>query len=87
MRHFTLATGLVLAAAAFAISPALAEIGGPLEDGKGNCRQYGSNNQQLTFSYWAPCPSHEPRRGGIGTRTVRVTSSGTAHATHHKKHT
>jgi hypothetical protein len=58
MRHFTLATGLALAVATlFSLAPAKAEMGGAMTNSQGECRQYGPNNQNLTYYYWAKCPS------------------------------
>jgi len=73
MRHFTLATGLVLAIAAmFAMGPAKAEFGGPLVNDKGECRQYGANNQNLTYYHYDKCPTEITDRHGH-THAVRTT--------------
>jgi hypothetical protein len=56
MRYFSLAMGLALASM-FAIVPAKAEFGGPNLNSQGQCRQYGPNNQNLTYYYWGSCPS------------------------------
>jgi hypothetical protein len=58
MRHFTAATAVALAVASmFAMSPAKADMGGPLVNEQGQCRQFGPNNTNLTYSYFGPCPS------------------------------
>ena len=78
MRHFTLATVLAAAAvlsvgAAQAAPGGGADFGGPATDGKGMCRQYNNNSGNVSFWYWDACPGHEPRKGGVGVRTIRVT--------------
>lgn len=89
MRHFTLAAGLAMAmATAFAMTPAMAEMGGPVKDTNGMCRQFNGNSNNLFFYYWSSCPGTEPRKGGVGIRTIRATATaGHVTATHHKKHT
>ena len=79
MRHFTLAAAGLALATMFAMTPAMAEMGGPVVQ-NGQCRQFNGNSNNLDFYYWGACPSTEPRRGGVGVRTVRVT-------VHHKKGT
>jgi hypothetical protein len=57
MRHFALATGLAFALAAmFAMAPAKAEFGGPMKNEQGQCRTFGSNNQNNTYYHWEACP-------------------------------
>jgi hypothetical protein len=74
MRHLTFAAGLALAlAATFATAPARAEIGGPLVNAQGQCRQYGGENQNLTYYYWDKCPSQVTRHGH--THAIRTTVS------------
>src|SRR5580704_14731380 len=58
MRYLTLAAVAALAVTAtFAMTPAKADMGGPLVNDQGQCRQYGPNNTNLTYSYFGPCPS------------------------------
>lgn len=81
MRHFTLATGFALAAAVmFSMGSVQAatpgggvDFGGPAQDGHGMCRQFNSQSNNGFFSYWDKCPGHEARKGGVGTRVIRVT--------------
>ena len=48
MRYLTLAAVAALAVAAtFAMTPAKADMGGPLVNDQGQCRQYGPNNTNL----------------------------------------
>jgi hypothetical protein len=77
MRHFTLATGLALAIATiFSLAPARAEFGGAIFNDQGQCRQYGANNQNLTYYYWDKCPSTK-----VGTHGHVHVNGGTSH--HH----
>jgi hypothetical protein len=72
MRHITFAAGLAFAVAAtFATAPARAEFGGPLINEQGQCRQYGPENQNLTYYYWDKCPSQITHKGH--THAIRVT--------------
>jgi hypothetical protein len=74
MRHLTLATGLALAiATTFSLAPAKAEF----VNSQGQCRQYGANNQNLTYYYWGNCPSTQVGPHGH----VHVNG-----ATHHHTH-
>jgi hypothetical protein len=80
MRHFTLATGLALAIATMlSLAPAKAEFGGPMTNSEGMCRQYGANNQNLTYYYWDKCPSTQVGPHGH----VHVNSGTVAHHHHH----
>jgi|HubBroStandDraft_5_1064220.scaffolds.fasta_scaffold793896_1 hypothetical protein len=57
MRVTTLATGLALTiAATFSLAPAMAEMGGPIKNAQGQCKVFGSNNQNLTYYHWDACP-------------------------------
>jgi hypothetical protein len=72
MRHVTFAAGLAFATAAmFATAPAKAEIGGPLVNAQGQCRQFGAQNQNLIYYYWDKCPTQITHRGH--THAVRTT--------------
>jgi hypothetical protein len=71
MRHFTLTTGLAIAFAAMFSMTASAEMGGPSQDGKGNCRMFNGNSQNSFYSYWDKCPkpaaavvTHKPKHKG-----------------------
>ena len=81
MHRFTLAAGLALAiATTFSLAPAKAEFGGQIKNDQGQCRQYGANNQNLTYYYWDKCPSTQVGPHGH----VHVNSaSGTGH---HRAH-
>jgi hypothetical protein len=83
MRHLTLAAGLAFAiAATVSMGPAKAEFGGPLVNDQGQCRQYGANNQNLTYYHWDKCPTEITRHGH--THAVRTTVGGVSH--HHAHH-
>jgi hypothetical protein len=69
MRHFTIAAGLALATM-FAITPAMAEMGGPKTNADGQCRLFNGNSNNLAYSYWGACPNAEPKKGA--TKTVHV---------------
>jgi hypothetical protein len=75
MRYALLAVGFSLAVVP-AVS-ASAEMGGPLTNENGRCRQFNSNRQGETFYYWVdpPCVSTEERRGGVGRRLIRSTAN------------
>jgi hypothetical protein len=74
MRHFTVATAMAVAMAAmFAMTAAKAEIGGPIRNDQGQCRSYGPNNTNLTYSYWGACPgSLQGPHGHV--HTIRATA-------------
>jgi hypothetical protein len=56
MRKIAIVTGLALAAASFSLAPAMAEMGGPIKNDKGQCRQFGPNNQNGDYYHWGDCP-------------------------------
>jgi hypothetical protein len=57
MRVTLLATGLALTfAATFSLAPAMAEMGGPIKNAQGQCRVFGSNNQNNNYYHWDTCP-------------------------------
>jgi hypothetical protein len=60
MRNITLATGLALiVAATFSLAPAMAEMGGPIKNAQGQCRIFGSNNQNNAYYHWDACPKEK----------------------------
>jgi hypothetical protein len=62
MRHLII--GFVLASAAMAATaPAKADFGGPLINDKGECRQFGTNSNNLIFYYYGKCPTTITRHG------------------------
>ena len=84
MRHYVIAAGLAFAMATmFAMGPAKAEFGGPLINDQGLCRQFGANNQNLTYYYWGKCPTQLMHKGH--THVVHVTE-GVHGVTHHPRH-
>ena len=85
MRHFTLVASLALAIAGTlsAAAPANAEFGGPVTNGQGQCRHYGPNNNNLSFSYWGDCPSTQ--QGPHGHVHVNSTTVGSG-APHHRRY-
>jgi hypothetical protein len=70
MRKIALVTGLALAAASFSLAPAMAEMGGPVKNDKGQCREFGPNNQNNDYYHWVACP--KPAAAAV--------------VVHHKKH-
>jgi hypothetical protein len=87
MRHLLIAA-VALYAATLSLGSARAERFGPIVDEQGRCKVFNGNSNNLNFFYWVdpPCQSTEPRRGGVGTRTVRVTAHGAPTHLHYSRH-
>jgi hypothetical protein len=84
MRHAAIATGIALLASMFALAPASAEFGGPVKNDQGQCRQYGANNQNLTYYHWEACPSTV--QGPHGHVHVIRATAGSGGSRHHHLH-
>lgn len=55
MRHISLSVAFVAAIALAGLTPAKAELNGPVQM-QGQCKQRVSNNHNGIFFYWAACP-------------------------------
>jgi hypothetical protein len=73
MRNVSLSAAFILAIALAGLTPAKAEMNGPVKTDDGQCKQSAANNHNGNFYFMVPCPKPAATANATGAIPARAT--------------